>query len=204
MVSPKTTLTARPDSDDPKRTRILEGALNVFLAYGFSRTTMDDIAKAAEISRPALYLVFRNKTDIYRALTTQFLNEALTSTQEVLEEDKPFAERLDRMCSDVFFCMIDEVESTPHGSEILDMKNKLAGDIIADWRGSLDDALAGAIDREAMQRGVDLEALGVSAVTLSSMLFDALDGMKTRVSDPRAHLEGAKRLLKVIDAVLRP
>ena len=39
---------------DPKRARILDGAMKVFLAYGFSRTTMDDIARAADISRPAL------------------------------------------------------------------------------------------------------------------------------------------------------
>ncbi|TIX07369.1 MAG: helix-turn-helix transcriptional regulator, partial [Mesorhizobium sp.] len=37
---------------DPKRARILEGAMKVFLAYGFTRTTMDDIARAADMSRP--------------------------------------------------------------------------------------------------------------------------------------------------------
>ena len=39
--------------------------MKVFLAYGFARTTMDDIARAADMSRPALYLLFKNKTDIY-------------------------------------------------------------------------------------------------------------------------------------------
>jgi AcrR family transcriptional regulator len=64
-----------------RRARILVGAMKVFLAYGFQRTTMDDIARAAEISRPALYLLFRNKTDIYRALASGFLEQVRGQTR---------------------------------------------------------------------------------------------------------------------------
>ena len=46
---------------DPKRARILDGAMKVFLAYGYSRVTMDDIARAAEVSRPALYLAVQEQ-----------------------------------------------------------------------------------------------------------------------------------------------
>ena len=60
---------------DPKRARILDGAMKVFLAYGYSRVTMDDIARAAEISRPALYLLFKNKADIYRAIGAMLLEQ---------------------------------------------------------------------------------------------------------------------------------
>lgn len=204
MLPPKNIDQYRQSAADDRRARILEGAFKVFLAYGFNRTTMDDIAKAAEISRPTLYLAFRNKSDIYRALAAQFLEEAAADTARVLAEDGPFAERLDRMCSDVFFCMMQEIENTPHGLELLDMKNSLAGDIIADWRVRLDATLTAAIEAEARARGVDLAAKGLSAAVLASMLFDALDGMKMRVSDPMAHLAAAKQLLKVIDAVLRP
>ena len=47
--------------------------MKVFLAYGYSRVTMDDIARAAEMSRPALYLLFRNKAEIYRAIGAMLL-----------------------------------------------------------------------------------------------------------------------------------
>lgn len=194
----------RPNAADERRARILEGAYKVFLTYGFARTTMDDIARASEISRPALYLAFRNKSDIYRALAAQFLEVALAGTAEVLRGDGPLAERLDRMCDDVFFCMMQEIENTPHGADLLDMKNTLAGDIIADFRLRLDMALTEAIEGEARARGVDLEGLGVSADMLASMIFDAIDGMKMRISDPRVHLASVKKLLKVIDVVLRP
>jgi len=47
---------------------IVEAATGVFLRYGFSRTTMGDIAGAAGISRPALYLVFPSKDDVFAAV----------------------------------------------------------------------------------------------------------------------------------------
>ena len=62
--------------ENDRRARILDGALKVFLAYGFTRATMDDIARASDISRPALYLLFRNKTDIYRAIGEALLESS--------------------------------------------------------------------------------------------------------------------------------
>lgn len=195
---------ARRQATDERRERILDGAFKVFLAYGYNRTTMDDIAKAAEISRPALYLIFRNKTDIYRALASRFLNAALGQTEAVLASKGTLAERLDRMCEEVFYCMMREIEATPHGADLLDMKNSLAGDVMGEWRARLDAALARAIDAEARANGVDLEAKGLSAAVVAAMLNDAMDGMKSRITDPKVHLETGKQFLKVIDAVLKP
>ena len=52
---------------ETKRKRILECAFDVVLRYGFTRMTMDDVAKEVGISRPALYLQFKNKGEIYSA-----------------------------------------------------------------------------------------------------------------------------------------
>ena len=45
---------------DHRQTSILLGAWNTFAAYGYKKTSMDDIARAAGMSRPALYLHYRN------------------------------------------------------------------------------------------------------------------------------------------------
>ena len=100
--------------------------------------------------------------------------------------------------------MMREIEETPHGSELLDVKNSLAGDVMSEWRARLDAVLAQSIKAEALKNGVDLEAKGFSAETLATMLNDAMEGMKARVTDPKAHLERGKLYLKVIGAVLNP
>ena len=52
--------------DDPKRAAVLAAALTVFGRYGFQKTSMEAVAKAAGISRPGLYLLFPNKEQLYR------------------------------------------------------------------------------------------------------------------------------------------
>jgi AcrR family transcriptional regulator len=71
-----------PVSDpNEKLERILDAALDQFAAYGFSRTPMADIAKAAKMSRPALYLHFRNKEEIFRATLETILSGAWARAQ---------------------------------------------------------------------------------------------------------------------------
>lgn len=174
---------------DPKRARILDGAMKVFLAYGFSRTTMDDIARAAEVSRPALYLLFRNKTDIYRALATDFVQEALDQARTALANEGALVQRLEGAIQCAMH-RLREVEDSPHGAEIMDMKNSLAGDIVAAGRAGMGSLVEEAIAAEARRAGVRLVERGLSARMLSDLLLDAIDGMKMRAL-PREEQQAA-------------
>lgn len=176
-------------SVDPKRARILDGAMKVFLAYGFTRTTMDDIARASEVSRPALYLLFRNKTDIYRALAADFVDEALAHARAALAEEGALVQRLERAIECAMQRLL-EVEDSPHGAEIMDMKNSLAGDIVAAGRAGMGVLVEEAIAAEARRAGVGLAERGLSARMLSDLLLDAIDGMKMRAL-PREEQQAA-------------
>lgn len=60
-----------------KEARVLEAATAVFFRYGYRRTTMGDIATAAGISRPALYLLFCNKERIFEAVLRRWASQLL-------------------------------------------------------------------------------------------------------------------------------
>ncbi|NMG38189.1 TetR family transcriptional regulator [Chelativorans sp. ZYF759] len=167
------------NSSDPKRARILVGATKVFLAYGFQRTTMDDIARSAEISRPALYVVFRNKTDIYRALVSEFLEQMVAETRAVLARRDPLAQRFSEATC-CFMDLLDEVETAPHGQELVDMQNSLAGDIVETGRVAILVLFREAVEAELRRSGRDLAAIGLTAAGMAEMLLDAIDGMKMR------------------------
>jgi TetR/AcrR family transcriptional regulator, transcriptional repressor of aconitase len=51
--------------DEKRRTQILEAALYCFLTFGFAKTSMDDIAKRAGVSRPLVYRKFKNKDELF-------------------------------------------------------------------------------------------------------------------------------------------
>ena len=66
-----------PDTKtDTKIQAILAAAWAGFSAYGFRKTSMDDIARGAGMSRPALYLHFKNKEAIFRSLVESYYAEA--------------------------------------------------------------------------------------------------------------------------------
>ena len=189
---------------DPKRARVLDGAMRVFLSYGFSRTTMDDIARAAEMSRPALYLLFRNKSDIFRAIAASMLDQMTETTRIELDGEQPFAERMMAAIDKSFIAMMGIITGSPHGAELLDMKNSLACDIAASWRATMCSHLARAIEREARRLGVDVASQGLSAAGLADLLLDGLEGLKSRIASPDQQREASRGLVLTIERAIRP
>jgi AcrR family transcriptional regulator len=201
----KVIVTLQPDTQaDQKRARIIEGAMKVFLAYGFARTTMDDIARAADVSRPALYLVFKNKTDIYRAIAAMMLEASAETARSALAAGGPFTRRMMDAIQGAMISLIQQFQQSPHGDEILDMKNNLAADLIADWRNRLARHIADVIEEEATRNGTDLAARGLTSQALAQFLLDGLEGMKMRTTDPTEQTRAACSLVKVIELALRP
>src|SRR3954466_7830497 len=62
MVAP-----AIAQDEDVRRRRLLEAAIAAFLRYGYRKTSMDQVARAADISRQGLYLHFPTKEDLFCA-----------------------------------------------------------------------------------------------------------------------------------------
>lgn len=56
-----------------RRQQIMVAAKRVFSAKGFNKTTMEDIAKDAELSPGTLYLYFKNKDELYASLSLRIL-----------------------------------------------------------------------------------------------------------------------------------
>lgn len=66
---------------EAKKEKILTAALSVFLRYGYKRVNMNDIAAAAGISRPALYLLFKNKEEIFAGVILQWVDGAVAEIE---------------------------------------------------------------------------------------------------------------------------
>jgi len=69
---------------DEKELRVIQAAKTVFLRYGFRRVTMQDVADEAAISRPALYLIYPNKEEIFKAAARQIAGESIAAIREGL------------------------------------------------------------------------------------------------------------------------
>jgi AcrR family transcriptional regulator len=64
-----------------RRNQIIDAAEKVIFSKGLEQATMDEIAEEAELSKGTLYLYFKNKNELYLAITqrgSDILNERFT------------------------------------------------------------------------------------------------------------------------------
>ena len=69
-----------------RRQQIIVAAKRVFSEKGFSKTTMEDIAREAELSPGTLYLYFKNKDELYASLSLRILQYMNISLEDVTKE----------------------------------------------------------------------------------------------------------------------
>ncbi|MES2743855.1 MAG: TetR/AcrR family transcriptional regulator [Bdellovibrionota bacterium] len=77
-----------------KQCHILDAAFKVFARFGLKKTSIDDIAKAAEMSRQGVYLHFKNKDEIFKSAVEKYLADQNDAAILVLSQAKPVDERL--------------------------------------------------------------------------------------------------------------
>ncbi len=119
-------------TESERRQQILAAALDVFTSYGFARASVTDIAEAAHISRPGLYLHFENKEAIYRAMLETILTDARTAAANALAEDGTVESQLDGYLQRGFGDPAVWALSTRHGADLIEAKAGHAKPIAAD------------------------------------------------------------------------
>jgi AcrR family transcriptional regulator len=93
-------LSAHPavaSDSDRRRQAVLESAMATFARFGYRKTSMDDVAKAAHISRPGLYFLFDSKPNLFREAVTHVLGRDLDLIAgDLSDQGRPLEERLIR------------------------------------------------------------------------------------------------------------
>jgi AcrR family transcriptional regulator len=195
-----------PDAsaDEAKRARILAAAMKAFLAYGFSRVTMDQIAQAANMSRPALYLMFKNKADIFRALAVSLFAQSVERARQALEAPGTFGERVNTAIDGCMISMFAEIACSPHGADLIDAKSTLSDEIVSGWKRDLGVLIQRSVEDEARRTGVDLGENDLSAEILAQFLLDGIEGMKHRLIDADQQRKAVRGLVKIVERALQP
>ncbi|GGK73909.1 TetR/AcrR family transcriptional regulator [Mangrovihabitans endophyticus] len=127
----------RTTGDEPRNDRrgqVLAAALQTFARFGYRKTSMEDVARAAAISRPGLYFLFSSKPDLFRAAVVQALDGDVTAAQHTLADTRrPLHDRLieafDLWTGRYIGPMTREVAT------LMDTNPELLGPVIADYPG---------------------------------------------------------------------
>ena len=72
-----------------RKEQIIAAAERVFFAKGFTATSMEQIATEAEVSKGTLYLYFKNKDDLFIALSFGFLDHLCSRFEHIAGQGGP-------------------------------------------------------------------------------------------------------------------
>ncbi|MGX1194928.1 TetR/AcrR family transcriptional regulator [Metabacillus sp. SLBN-84] len=75
---------------------ILEAATRSFTHYGYKATTMDSVAKLANVGKGTIYTFFKNKEELFDEIVSSLLTEMRIAAEEAMDEDLPFFENVHR------------------------------------------------------------------------------------------------------------
>jgi AcrR family transcriptional regulator len=81
------------DTLDVRQQAVLDAAIGVFARYGFRKTSMEEVARAAGVSRQGLYLQFANKEELFRRAVEHSLNNQLNAAVAALSRNSDSLER---------------------------------------------------------------------------------------------------------------
>ncbi len=168
-------------SGDPdRRDVVLTAALEAFVRYGYRKTSMEDVATAAHISRPGLYFLFESKQELFAAAITRGLEQDLHDAGRALEDQ---SRALDERLVDAFDAWTGRYLGAVGGelSAIAEAHRDVLGAAVLDLPGRFHALITDAVVRarapqqretsEAIARTLISTAIGLKHQTSSRDTF---------------------------------
>jgi AcrR family transcriptional regulator len=180
-----------------RRVLIMEAAIGVFLRYGYRKTSMDDLARAAGLSRQGLYLHFPSKDDLFMQAATWFAQQSLAAMQAALaRDDLTLEERLAGAFAALHAQRDDAQMSLEHMNEIVATARELLGPVLEEFDQAFIAALAGALD--ASGKHVPWRDAGITADALARHLHAASHGLKHYAQTAADYQEGMRTAVRLV------
>lgn len=102
-----------------RRQIIINAALECFLQYGFAKTSLDDIARRAKLSRPLLYLLFRNKEELFVETLRSLYQAEIDRARPILDLALNKKEKLMQLYEELLLKPWTRIYESPSGAEFI-------------------------------------------------------------------------------------
>lgn len=79
-----------------RRQQVLQAAAKSFSLFGYKATTMDQVAKIANVGKGTIYTFFTNKEQLFDEILRELIAEMKIIAEREIRRDKPFFDNLHR------------------------------------------------------------------------------------------------------------
>lgn len=80
-----------------RRKLIVEAAAKSFALFGYKATTMDQVAKIANVGKGTIYTFFSNKEELFQEIMNKLIQEMKRVAEEVVDPNRKFFDNLHRV-----------------------------------------------------------------------------------------------------------
>jgi AcrR family transcriptional regulator len=179
---------------------ILDAALKLFSQYGYRRTSIDDIARAAEIAKGTVYLSFKSKEDIFRGLSRSLIERMDADVEEARATGESIDERLVAVLEAKFGFLFETVFRSAHAAELMDSKNRLSADLFAQSGRRYMKVLREMIEEATRNGDLAPSRLRLGAGDLAQMLVAAAHGIESNATSRSQYHRRLREIVRVIVA----
>lgn len=167
--------------------------LLIFSQYGFRKASMEDLARAAGMSRQGLYKRFGSKDGVFEGAVLAFMESSLTEALEQLKQPNQSPLEAIRSAFQIWVGRhVPMLHSTPHGMEMMDRAISVALKSGSDLEGRLYESLADF----CLQN--DLVQTRQEARDWVYTLSMASKGLMLKATTTKEFDDGLKRVLSVL------
>lgn len=79
-----------------RKQQILQAATNSFSLFGYKATTMDQIAKLANVGKGTIYTFYKNKEELFHEIISTLILEMKAAVEKEIYDSATFYEKVDR------------------------------------------------------------------------------------------------------------
>jgi AcrR family transcriptional regulator len=159
---------------DARQLAVLDAAVAVFARFGFRKASMDEVARAAGVSRQGLYLQFTNKEELFRKTLEHSLNNQLNAAVAALARQDGLEVRIIAACDAWSGRFIGSLGSD--AADLMCASTSHAGTTLTHYEAEFELALARAI-ADSPLNGFCTTA-GLSPADLARTLHATARGLK--------------------------
>ena len=184
------------------RTRILDAAMLVFRRHGFRRSSIEQAAEAAGLTRQALYHHFKSKEALFRAVIERLHESALAAEIEA----GGAAEKAGGSLADILVASVSaklgqlaaSLDGSPPVEELFSEHLLQARDLYQKYATAYAEQLAATITRVCRKQSLTLSA-GMTSRELARCVEMAVNGTKSAYPA----LQPADAFLRDLEVMLR-
>jgi AcrR family transcriptional regulator len=107
------------DESSPTRELILDAAERLIGVLGYSKTTVEDVARAAGVGKRTVYVYFPSKEEVVLCTIDRIVGRLLLRLRAIAASDRPPAEAVRAMLLDRVLFRFDSVREYRHGLDEL-------------------------------------------------------------------------------------